>query len=270
MPFQNTTLTALLGRLALRYEQAPFWSSDAATFALNEGIRLWNLFTGMSRVSANVQTIVDNAYLDLNIFTSGLAFPQWIKITRVRLASTLHELNPTSLAGLDASFPGWEMQTTLTAKAAAAPRYWAPAGVARFAIYPKDTSIGAGGNGPRTLIVDAISSANVLVAGTDFLDLGDEELNVLTGYALHVLSFSKGALALSQTRPFYLAFLKAAADRNAIFAASSFYRKIVGQDWTRLAYPLRAAASVAAADTLIEEGGNGQRGQGQGPGAGSA
>jgi hypothetical protein len=259
MPFQNTTLTALLARLALRYESAPFWAQPSAIFALNEALRLWNLLTGMARLSANIQTIVDNPYLDLTTASTGIAQPQWLKITRVRRAAALQELNPVSLAGLDAAFPGWEAQTTVTARVSSVPRYWAPAGAGRLAIYPKDTSIGAGGNGPRTLIIDAISCANVLVNGGDFLDLGDDELNVLVGYALHVLSFSKGTTALAQTRPLYLAFLKAAAERNAIFAASSFYRKIIGQDWTRLAYPLRSPSALATAAALTGEAADGSQ-----------
>ena len=249
MPFQNTTLTALLARLALRYESAPYWSQTAATFALVEAIRLWNLFTGMACLSVNVQTIVDDPYIDLTTASTGIATQQWLKVTRVRLAATQRELNPISLAGLDAAFPGWEAHTTLTTFVATQPRYWAPAGMARIAIYPKDTSVVSGGNGPRTLVVDAISCANVLVSGGDFLDLGDDELSILAGYALHVLSFSKGARALADTRPLYLAFLQAAAEKNAVFAASSVYRKIIGQDWTRLAYPLRdtTAATMGAA-----------------------
>ncbi|PYQ25570.1 MAG: hypothetical protein DMF56_27200 [Acidobacteria bacterium] len=258
MPFQNITLAALQARLAQRYEQATFWAPASAQFALNESLRLWNLITGMARHTVNVLTVVDDPYIVLNI----PATQQWLKVTRVSVPAPFRELNPTSLAGLDASFPGWEKQTTLTASGVGtAPRYWAPAGVTRLAVFPADTAVINGGNGPRTLAVDGISCASVLVAPDDFLDLGDEELTAILGYALHVLSFSKGADALAGTRPLYLAFLKAAADRNAVFAASSFYRKIIGLDWTRLAYPLRAASSVAAADQLIGEGGNGSNGQ---------
>jgi hypothetical protein len=266
MPFQNLTLAALQARLARRYEQAPFWSPTAATFALNEALRVWNLITGTSRQTVNVSTVVDDPYIQLSI----PAEQQWLKVTRVTVPTPFRELNPTSLAGLDASFPGWEKHTTLTASGVgSAPRYWAPAGTTRIAVYPADTAVLNRGNGPRTLAVDGISCANVLVASDDFFDLGDEELTAILGYALHVLSFSKGAEALSGTRPLYLAFLKAAADRNAIFAASSIYRRMMGLDWTRIAYPLRAAASVAAAGALIGEGSNGQPGprSGRPPGA---
>ncbi len=255
MPYANTTLSQLLTRLAERTEGAVFWSASSATFALVEAQRLWNLFTGLSRTTITVATIPDTPYLDL----TTPARQQWLRPTRVRVPSPARELNPSSLAGFDLSFPGWEAHTTLTAPAGlTAPRYWAPAGMARLAVYPADTTVLAGGNGPRTLAVDGIVCANVLTTGADYLDLGDEELTALLGYALHVLSFSKGADALRATRPLYLAFLKAAADRNAVFAASSFYRKIMGQDWTRMTAPLRAASSVAAAATLLEEAGNGQ------------
>jgi len=254
MPFQNITLTQLLQRLTRRYDQAVFWSAADATFALNESLRVWNLITGVARQTVNVLTVVDDPYILLP------SPQQWLKVTRASIPTPFRELNPTSLAGLDASFPGWEKHTTLTASGVGtAPRYWAPVGVSQIAVYPADTTIIGGGNGPRTLAVDGISCANVLVANGDFLDLGDEELTAILGYALHVLSFSKGAEALTSTKPLYLAFLKAAADRNAVFAASSFFRKIIGLDWSRLAYPLRAASSVATAGTLIGEGGSGQQ-----------
>jgi hypothetical protein len=264
MPYQNTTLTALLTRLARRTEQAPFWSPDTAARALNESLRVWNLVTGIARQTVNVLTVVDDPYILLTL----PAPQQWLKVTRVRIPAPARELNPTSLAGLDASFPGWEAHTTLTAVGVGtAPRYWAPAGVTRIAIYPADTTILAGGNGPRTLAVDAISCANVMVAAGDFLDLGDEELTAILSYALHVLSFSKGAAALTSTMPLYLAFLKAAAERNAVFASSSFYRRIIGWDFTRAAYPLRAQSSLLTAAARLEPGGrSGQTGTTSGGG----
>lgn len=262
--YQTVTLTQLLARLSQRTETAPFWSTTAATYALHEAIRLFNLFTGIARAEVLVSTVPDTPYI--NLPDPG----QCLKVVRVRRAATLHELNPTSLAGLDASFPGWEAYTTLTAVGVgSAPRYWAPAGTGRIAIYPADTTVVAGGNGPRLLRVDLITCANVPVASSDFLDLGEEEIGVICGYALHVLSFSKGATALAATRPLYLAFLKAAADRNAVFAASSFFRKIIGLDWSRLAYPLRSASSETAAAVLTGETVNGRGQTSRPPGAGT-
>ncbi len=252
----NTTLAALEARLARRTEQATFWTSSSAQFALNEALRVWNLMTGTARQTVSVLTVVDDPYIDLPVPQS------WLKVTRVSVPTPFRELNPTSLAGLDASFPGWEKQTTLTASGVGtAPRYWAPAGVTRIAVYPADTAVLSGGNGPRTLAVDGISCASVLAADSDFLDVGDEELTAILGYALHVLSFSKGAAALAGTQPLYLAFLKAAAARNGVFAASSIYRTIIGLDWTRLAYPLRAPASGTTVGPLIGEESSGRDGQ---------
>jgi hypothetical protein len=261
MPFQNQSLAALQTRLARRYEGAPFWAATSAQFALNEALRVWNLITGISRQTVNVSTVVDDPYI-------LLPAPQsWLKVTRVRVPSPARELNPTSLAGLDASFPGWEAHTTLTAiGVGTAPRYWAPAGTTRIAVYPADTTILAGGNGPRTLAVDGISCANVLSVSTDYLDLGDEELTAILGYALHVLSFSKGAAALQATMPLYVAFLKAGAERNAVFAASSFYRKIIGRDFNRAAYPLRAQSSLASGQARSTPGGDSEPGQPGQPG----
>lgn len=243
--FQNTTLAILQTRLAERYDGQPFWTADQARRAINEGLRIWNLITGTWRgAAAGLTTVPEDPYL----FVGG----QVEKVTRVRIGGRV--LNPTSLEALDQLQPNWE---AASAPAGTSCRYWAPVGISTIAIYPADAA-----PGQQVVSLTGVLNAPILVNPGDFLDLGDEEINTLLGYALHVLSFAKGIAALAATRPLYVAFIKAASDRNAVFAASSLYRKLIGMDFTRFANPMRDAAtaqgglSLAAAQDQTAGGGS--------------
>lgn len=242
-PFANTTLTTLLARLAERYESQPFWTSDQARRAINEGIRIWNVITGTWRGSSSgLVTVPGDSYL----YVGGNVE----KATQVKIGTRI--LNPTSIDQLDQLVPGWEGSS---AAAATSCRYWAPIGGNLIVVYPADAA-----PGQQAITVDGIIHAPILVNVGDFLDLGDEEINTLLGYALHVLCFAKGIEAIQATRPLYVAFLKAAAARNAVFAASSIYRKLIGIDATRFALPMRDAASQQIGEALVASqtgGGNG-------------
>ncbi len=226
MPFTTTTLATLQTRLAERYDQQPFWTADQARRAINEGLRIWNAITGTARATAALQTVPNDPFLPVGGTVE--------KVTRVRMGT--RTLNPTSLFDLDQLIPNWEAQTTATGGSVpTAPRFWAPVGVTEIALWPADASIP-----PSALTVDGIVAAPILVNPGDFLTLGDEEINTLLGYALHVLSFAKGSAALQATRPLYLAFLKSATEQSTNLGARSLYRKIVGLDRTRLAVSLAA------------------------------
>lgn len=231
--FQNTTLTVLLARLAERYEGQAFWTADQARRAINEGLRIWNVITGTWRASSvGLVTPPDDPYL----FVGGVVE----KVTQVKIGARI--LNPASIDQLDQFAPGWE---GTTAPAATSCRFWAPVGLTMINLYPADAA-----PAQQAITVDGIVAAPILVNGADFLDLGDEEINTLLGYALHVLSFAKGAAAIASTRPLYIAFIRAAAARNAVFAASSVYRKLIGLDFMRYASPMRDGRAVATGEAL--------------------
>lgn len=242
MAFQNVTLATLQTYLSQRYDGQPFWTADQARRAINEGLRIWNVITGAWRASPSIslQTVPNDPYLPVGETVE--------KVTQVKIGT--RTLNQASIFGLDDFFPGWEGMTTQTPGVSPSPRYWAPVGLTEIALFPADAIV----NGvpfSSTLTVDGIVAAPILVNAGDLINLGSEEINTLLGYALHVLSFSKGITALQATRPLYLAFFKAAAARNAIFAASSLYRKIIGRDFLRTSAPMVSAESSASAEPLL-------------------
>lgn len=232
-PFQNTTLTTLLARLADRYENQPFWTADHARRAINEGLRIWNIMTGTWRGSSTgLVTPPGDSYL----YVGGTVE----KVTQVTIGTRI--LNPTSIDQLDQLYGNWE---GVSAPAATSCRFWAPIGGNLIVLAPADAP-----PGQQAITIAGVVNAPMLVNGGDFLDLGDEEINTLLGYALHVLCFAKGIEALAATRPLYIAFLKAAAARNAVFAASSLYRKLIGLDQTRFALPMRSGMTQQVGEAL--------------------
>lgn len=242
MSYQTTTLTTLLQRLATRYESQPFWTQDQAVRAINEALRIWSLITGTWQGANALSTIPNDPYL---VVGGTLT-----KATRVAVNGQY--LYQTSLVGLDNSVNNWEGTTTATAGAPSRPTMWAPVGLTEIAIYPADATVLG-----SPCVVDGIRSTTILVNGGDFLDLGDEEINTLLGYALHVLSFYKGAEALKQTRPLLVAFLQAAIKRNSVFAAGDLFRKIVGKDFTRFYAPMEQASGPQQDAALASIGGGG-------------
>ena len=232
MPYQNTTLTTLLARLADRVDQQVWWTSDQARRAINEGLRIWSLITGMWQGANNLVTIPNDPFL----YVAG----SMVKGTRVSMGG--RRLVQSSIYGFDHGLHNWQGTTTATAGAPSVPVYWAPVGLTEIAIYPADATVLG-----SAIVVDGVRNTTLLVNGADFLDLGDEEINTLLGYALHALAFYKGAAALQATRPLLVDFFKAAAKRNAVFAASNLFRKITGIDRTRYQQPMEVESVQSAA-----------------------
>lgn len=232
MAYTSTTLTTLLARLTERVDGQVWWTSDQARRSINEGLRIWSLITGMWQ-GANALTTIPN---DPFLYVAG----SMVKGTRVSVNGV--RLVQSSIYAFDHGLFNWQGTTTATPGAPSTPSYWAPVGLTEIAIYPADATVLG-----SPIVVDGVRSTTILVNGGDFLDLGDEEINSLLGYALHVLSFYKGAAALDATRPMLVEFFKAAAKRNAVFAASNLYRKIVGLDRTRFDKPMEVQTAQAAA-----------------------
>lgn len=231
MAFQNTTLASLQTQLAQKYEGQPFWSADQARRAINEGLRIYNLITGMYRESTSVPLVPD----DPHVYVGG----SLVKGTRVRILG--RTLTLTSISALDRLVPNWQgVNTASGGTTPTTPVYWCPVGLTEIQIYPKidPTLLGT------MATIDGVRSTPLLVNPGDYLNMGDEEISALLGYALHVLAFAKGYDALQRTRPHWLAFIKTCALRNATFAGSSLYRKMIGYD------RLRSSADIVNPESL--------------------
>ncbi len=99
---------------------------------------------------------------------------------------------------------------------------WAPVSLTLIYIWPAD------GVGHNALTADGVSATPQLVNNADFVDLAEADVSVLLGCALHLVSFKKGSLWFQATLPYFVAFLRAAAEENALISTSQAYRRFMG------------------------------------------
>jgi hypothetical protein len=111
------------------------------------------------------------------------------------------------------------------------PQIWFPLSIDVIGIWPADAI------GGHTLTVDGIAATPVLLAGTDYIQIGAEEFNAILGYALHVLALKEGGERFAATMPLFKDFLMQAAEENDQLATSSYFRQFVGIDMGRQEKP---------------------------------
>jgi hypothetical protein len=213
MPYQTRSLSSLQARLADRYEHVPFWTAEEARLAINEGLRIWNLLVAQWKGRVVVPTVANQVWYQT---PAGILFP-----LRMDIGTT--PLVQTTFYDMDLGEPNWEAETTATGGSVPGTvTLWIPAGFTLFAIWPADPT------GALQLSVDGIVPAPILVLPTDFLDLGDEEVHVLLGYALHVLAFKVGGPVFTDTFPLYKAFIAHAAMKNDRLLQVKAFRQLLG------------------------------------------
>lgn len=245
MSYQQVTLATLRARLSDRFDAVPFWSAEESRRALNEGLRVFSAATGFWREPLLLQTVPNDPYVALsNSMVQGTRV-QWNDLP----------LEPASLFDLDYSIPNWRGATTASGGAhPSRPVYWARISLTQLAIYPADAYNTVGGT--HSLLINGVRNTPVLTLDTDWVDLGQEQLDVLLGYALHVLAFKLGGQALIATYPGWLAFLTAAGRESKEFAATAFYRSVMGLDQQRrLMPPEKAVATLADAQVVLDQSG---------------
>lgn len=233
MPYQQVTLATLQTRMVERWDSSVFWTNEEARLALNEALRLYNLFTGFwkKRVVIPTVPVAPNGV--------GLYYLTDTQLS-VNLRMTLNDL-PMTLGAVEEynlARPNWRAEQTDTGEdVPTRPMVYLPVGLRRFAIWPKDAT---GGN---SLGVDGVTVTPVLVNGGDFVDLGQEEELALTSEALHIAAFKEGGVRWKATLPLHRHFLGACVDKNTRLATSSFFREFLGLDRQKDYRPIRGATS---------------------------
>lgn len=230
MPYTTTTLADLQLLMAQRWDQVVFWTPEEARLAINESLRDWNLLTGRWRTRVP---------LTVNAGDPEIALPGSMTYG-MRLATAAGApLIPTSLLELDLGHPPWRRQTTASGgDAPPVPTLWAPISLSRVAIWPTYPTLVS-----NALVLDGVLRTPVLVNPTDLVDLGEEILDVVADMALHVAAFKEAAERWRATRPYFEAFLQAAADENGLLKANQAYRRWAGLDRRRDMQPTRDASN---------------------------
>jgi hypothetical protein len=226
MPYLTTTLADLKIVMVQRWDQVVFWTAEEARLALNEALREWNLLTGRWRTRVTLDVAANNPEIDLPAsMTYGM---------RVTTAAG-SPLTPTSLLELDLALPPWRLQTTVSG-GPTVPTLWAPLSLTRIAIWPTYPSVSV-----AALVVDGVLRTPVLVLDADTVNLGDEIIDIVVDMALHVAAFKEAGARWRATRPYFDAFLQAAAEENSLLKQNQAYRRFAGLDRRRDLQPTTGA-----------------------------
>lgn len=228
MPYASLTWSEIRERLEDRYEAVPFWDDTEALLAFNEALRFFNLLVGRWVAQATLTTVA-NQYL-YTVPTSLLY--------RTRLAHNGTPLSPSSREDLNLGRYQWRSETTISGgDVPVKPLLWAPVSLRAIYLWPADAVTG------NSLLFDGIAHTPVIVEDGDTLDLGDDLLNTLLGYALHAAAFKKGGPFFQATLPYFRDFLMLAAEENDQIKTSKVYRRWMGLDH-RDQKPLRGSPTL--------------------------
>lgn len=225
MSYGQITLTTLQAQLAEKYDSAAFWTAEEGRLAFNEGLRVYNMLTGVFRSTATIVTRPDDAFIAL---PGSMTYRTRVSINGV-------PIEPANLDDMDNGRPHWRSEHTASGGSVPTSiKAWIPAGITLIFIWPMDHV------GGTTLTIDGVTTAPQLVNPGDFIDLGQEELGPLLGYALHVLAFKEGGMRFLATMKYYRDFIAACAAKNERLLRSNLYRRVMGMDLTRQTKPLQA------------------------------
>ena len=230
MAYTASTWSAIRLLLQQKVEGQAFWDNQEALDAFNEGLQVWNLLTGTWRTTGTMTTTASTVLYTL---PSTLLYNTRLTIAgRPLISSSWEELFLARRRWTAETITdGGDVPTRITV--------FAPFSLTQVFIWPAD-------GGGTTLTVEGIAATPVLREDGDTVDSGTEQLDVLLGYALHVLSFKKGGAAFAATNPLFTAFLAAAADTNDLISTSTVYRRAMGLDQRDLK-PARSVSGASGA-----------------------
>lgn len=124
---------------------------------------------------------------------------------------------PISILDLDQAEPGWQG----TAQSGT-PSMVAAAGANLIATFPIPDA-----NGPYALTLDVAANPVIPSTSDDYIQLGQEELDVVLDYAQHLASFKLGGAEFQSTKPLYDNFIKLALSYNQTLRASSKFLDVL-------------------------------------------
>ena len=218
MAYTATSLADLKALLVTRTDESVFWVGEEAKLAINESLREWNLWTGRWRRRVLLTTVVgQHEYTLPSTLTYGMA----ARVSGVAL-------HPTSIYDLDVAQPQWRQQTAGAVGVPTTPILWAPQSLTQLVLWPAPSAAVV-----DALAVDGVSDTPVLVEDADTVDLGDELLDLIVDFSLHILAFKEGGPRWRATLPAWQTLLKAAAEENGRLKANQAFRRAAGLDYRR-------------------------------------
>lgn len=253
MAYAKTTFTQLKTRLAQRVGgQGNFWAEAEAEIALNEGLNVWQLLVGefqatgvllSSGISQEVAELYAPASSTIYIKQEAATTVETnMPLSILRMATVVHtttgvlysypKLQQISWPDLDHGFSGWKTGTADT------PNYWTPFGVNKVVFSPRPNA---------NIKVDYYRGDRLLNANSDYIQLGDEEINRILDYAVWQMNVKSGTEeAFGTTSPLKDMFIFAAEFRNQKLRSTQLYKDFLGPDYGE-SQPLREAEKQKAA-----------------------
>lgn len=238
MAFTTVSLADIKVSLKRKYEGVRFYTDEEVRLAFNEALREWNLWTGRWR-----RTIL--------LPITGNTWEYNLGATITYAAAVRHldvPLNNCSTADLELGHPSWRLETIASGgDVPTRPTYWAPLSLQQIIIWPALAV--DGGN----ISVEGVSNTPVLTEEADTVDIGEETIDVLVDYSLHVMSFKQSGPMWVATLPYWKALLQAAAKENGRLKANQKFRRAAGLNRRRDLLPTQNAPTQM--DVLAERGG---------------
>lgn len=191
--------TVNLGNLRTRVysrleDNSLFHSYPEVDGAINDAVRVLNLFTGFIQKTDTVTTVANTGVYDV---------PSTILIA-TRVAFNGRYLTPAPMSDFGLSYPRWISETT--AQAGTNVTHWVPLGMRKFAIYPIDPV------GSNTLTVTGVAEPTVLSADADEIQYPSEFGDILEEYAAHLVMIKAGGVVAKTAMLHYQSFLKRMGD----------------------------------------------------------
>lgn len=220
MPYTTTTLADFRLTLQRRWEDAVFWTDEEARLAINEALRDWNLLTGRWRVRTTLDAPANDPTIPLG---GSLVYGMRVRV------GTAPALTGTSVAELDLGRPTWRTETITTGGGVPTrPTLWAPISLQQIVIWPAFDTLQVG-----AVLVDGIAATPVLVEDADYVDIGEDTIDILTDFALHIAAFKRGGPEWRRTKICWQQFLQAAAEENSLLKTKQAFRRFAGLDRRR-------------------------------------
>jgi len=175
-------------------DNTEFYSTTEVTWAINEAIRLGNVFCGWISTTASVisggTTVANRVIYKV---PEGIAIPQ-------KVVFEGKELDKVGMYQLFRNWPTWMKDTTATTGYPVS--RWCPYSLNRFAINPAD-AVGGG-----LLEVTGIASPTALSSATDTINLPKSVISVIAEYAAHTVQCKLGSVPLTQSIPMFRTYEK--------------------------------------------------------------
>ena len=213
---QIVTLTQFTTLVYNRLGNTAFWTSDEVRQYINAALRMWNAMTGYWHGQTILTAAANTTYY---VLPATLVFGAHVE----------YNSSPLSLGSVfswDQSDPNWMFRR-------GTPVEWSPVGINIIALRPIPPVPGG------QILVAGVTTTPVLVAGGDFIDIGQEEFLVLLDYIEHLAVFKEGGQEFASTIPAVKAFLVAAGVYNEKLRASAIYRRAMGVDRSQQQKPWR-------------------------------